>query len=131
MLGNNSVNLLTSFRNNGMKANADICHLLLNSKNNVRFEIWWCNNKSSEQQKFLGTLHDNISTPGAHVNNLCAKANERLNSLWWVFSFISTYKKRLDKKHLWNFQLLLLRSLWLPFGNHHLQYVRFPNRKFW
>ena len=82
VLGSNSVNPLTSFKNNRMKANADTCHLLLNSKNNLSAKICCRNNKSGEQRKFLGALHDNISTSGAYVNNLYAKVNEKLNALW-------------------------------------------------
>ena len=53
VLGNTSVDLLTWSKNNGMKANADKCHLLVNSK--VRTKIVPYNIESSEQQVTRGS----------------------------------------------------------------------------
>ena len=73
-----------------MKTNADECHLLVNSKDKVCTKIGSCNIESSEQQKLLGVLIDNKLTFDKHINNLCAKASQKLNALRRVSSFMST-----------------------------------------
>ena len=72
---------MTWFENNGMKANADKCHLLVNSKKKVFTKIGPYNIKSSEQQKLLGVLIENKLSFDKHLNNLCAKARQKLNAL--------------------------------------------------
>ena len=98
VLENTSVDLLKWFKNNGMKANADKCHLLVNSKEKVCTKIGPYNIESSEQQKLLGVLIDNKLTFDKHINNLCGKASQKLNALCRVSSFMSTNEKRLVMK---------------------------------
>ena len=54
VLESTSVDLLTWFKNNGMKVNADKCHLLVNSKVSTKTGPY--NIESSEQQKLLGAI---------------------------------------------------------------------------
>ena len=79
-------------------SNADKCHVLVNSKQKVCTKIGLYNIENSEQQKLLGDLIDNKLTFDKHINNLCAKASQRLNALCRVSSFMSTNKKRLVMK---------------------------------
>ena len=95
---NTSVDLSKWFKNNGIKANADKCHLLVNSKEKVCTKIGPYNIESSEQQKLLGVLIDNKLTFDKHINNLCGKASQKLNALCRVSSFMSTNEKRLVMK---------------------------------
>ena len=86
------------FKKNEMKANADKCHLLVNSKEKVCTEIGPYNIETSEQQKLLGVLIDNKLTFDKHINNSCAKASQKLNALCRVSSFMITNNKRLVMK---------------------------------
>ena len=70
-----------------MKGNAGKCHLLVNSKEKVCTKIESYNIENSEQQKLLGILIDNKLTFDKHINNLSAKASQKLNALCRV-SFI-------------------------------------------
>ena len=79
-------------------SNADKCHVLVNSKQKVCTKIGLYNIENSEQQKLLGDLIDNKLTFDKHINNLCAKASQRLNALCRVSSFMSTNKNRLVMK---------------------------------
>ena len=81
VLENTSVNLLTLFKNNEMKANADKCHLLVNSEEKVCTKIGHYDIESSEQQKLLGVLIDNKLTFDKHIDNLCTRASQKLNTL--------------------------------------------------
>ena len=69
------------FKNNGMKVNADICYLLVNSKTRVCTKIGLYNIESSKQQKLLGVLIDNKLTFDKHITILCSKTSQKLNSL--------------------------------------------------
>ena len=56
LLEDTSIDLLTCFENNGMKVNADKCHLLVSSKEKLCDKIGPYDIQNSEQQKFLGVL---------------------------------------------------------------------------
>ena len=58
VLENTSFDLTTQFKNNGMKANTDKCHLLVNSKEKMRAKIRLYEILSREQQKLLRVLID-------------------------------------------------------------------------
>ena len=96
-----------------MKANADKCHLLVNSKEKVCTKIGPYNIESSEQQKLLGVLIDNKLTFDKHINNLCAKASQKLNMLCRVSSFMSTNKKRLVMKVFISSQFSYCPLIWM------------------
>ena len=113
VLENTSVDLLKWFKNNGMKANADKCHLLVNSKEKVCTKIGSYNIESSEQQKLLGVLIDNKLTFEKHINNLCTKASQKLNALCRVSSFMSTNKKRLVMKTFISSQFSYCPLIWM------------------
>ena len=72
---------MTWFKNNGIKANADKYHLLVNSNEKVCAKTGPCYIQSCEKQKLLKILIDNKLTFDEHVNNLCAKARPKLNAL--------------------------------------------------
>ena len=113
VLKDTSVDLLPWFRNNGTKANADKCHLLVNSKEKVCTKIGSYNIESSEQQKLLGVLIDNKLTFEKHINNLCTKASQKLNALCRVSSFMSTNKKRLVMKTFISSQFSYCPLIWM------------------
>ena len=110
---NTSVDLSKWFKNNGIKANADKCHLLVNSKEKVCTKIGPYNIKSSEQQKLLGVLSDNKLTFDKHINNFCAKVSQKVNALCRVSSFISTNNKRLVMKAFTNSQFSYCPLKWI------------------
>ena len=96
-----------------MKANADKCYLVVNSKEKVCTKIGSYNIESSEQQKLLGVLIDNKLTFDKHINNLCAKASQKLNMLCRVSSFMSTNKKRLVMKAFISSQFSYCPLIWM------------------
>ena len=107
---------MTWFKNNGMKANANKCHLLVNSKEKVCTKIGPYNIERSEQQKLLGVLLDNKTTFDKHINNLCAKASQKLNALCRVSSFMSTNKKRLVMKAFISSQFRYCPLIWMNYS---------------
>ena len=80
--------------NNFMKVNTDKRHLLLsrNTKQTSNIE----NNiiKSEMKQELLGiTLDSNLSFE-EHVNNICRKASQKLNTLTRISSYMDIQKRR-------------------------------------
>ena len=61
-----------------MKANADKCHLILNSKEKICATIGTCDIQNSEQQKLLGGFIDNkLTFDKKNINNLYPKASQK------------------------------------------------------
>ena len=103
-------------QNNGMKANADKSHLLVNSKEKMCTKIGPYNVESSEQQKLLGILLDNKLIFDKHNNNLCTKANQTLNALCRVPSFMSTNKNPLVMKAFISPQFSYCPLIWMNYS---------------
>ena len=95
-----------------MKANVYKCHLLVNSKEKVCTKIGPYDIESTEQQKLLAVLIDNKLTFDKHINNLCAKASQKLNALCRVSMFTSTNKKRLVTKAFISSQYSYCLLIW-------------------
>ena len=95
-----------------MKANVYKCHLLVNSKEKVCTKIGPYDIESIEQQKLLAVLIDNKLTFDKHINNLCAKASQKLNALCRVSMFTSTNKKRLVTKAFISSQYSYCLLIW-------------------
>ena len=86
---------------------------LVNSKEKVFPKIGPYDIQSSVQQKLLGVLFDNKLTFDKHINNLCAKASQKLNALCPVPSFMSTNKKRLVLKAFTSSQFSYCQFIWM------------------
>ena len=85
-LENTSVEMLSWFAFNGMKANPDKCHLLLSTEENCHAVIGNHSIENSKQQKLLGILLDNKLNFEKHISNLCTKASQKLSALCRVSS---------------------------------------------
>ena len=108
-----SIVLLTWFKNNGMKANGDKCHLLLSLSNNLEANIGRAIVKSSDNEKLLGVTIDNKLKFEKHVNNICDKASQKLNALARVSSYMDLHKRRLIMKAFINSQFGYCPLIWM------------------
>ena len=82
------------FYNNYMVANADKCHLLTSTSEEVSVKIENEIIKNSLQEKLLGIVVDNRLTFEPHVKNLCKKAGQKLHALARIASYMDISKKR-------------------------------------
>ena len=64
-----------------MKANADEYHVLLNTNNDLTFNINEVQIKISQLEKLLGITIDTDLKFEDHVNNIWGKASARINAL--------------------------------------------------
>ena len=74
---------------------------------------WTMSYPKQQQQKLLGVLLDNKLTFDKHINNLRAKASQKLNAICRMSSFMSTNKKRLVIKTFISYQLRHCPLLWM------------------
>ena len=66
------------FEDNEMKANADKCHVLLNTSNELTVKINEVQIKNSQSEKLLGITIDNDLKFEDHINNICRKASAKI-----------------------------------------------------
>ena len=95
-----SIALLTWFKNNGMKANAEKCHLLLSLSNDAEANIGEAIIKSRNDEKLLGVIIDNKLNFEKHVNNICDKASQKLNALARVSSYMDLHKRTANNESI-------------------------------
>ena len=80
-LTNITQRLVTWFANNQMKANHGKCHLLLRTQEDANIQISNTTINFSRSQKSLGIVFDNKLKFDKHMENICQKANRKLNAL--------------------------------------------------
>ena len=90
-----SVDLFSWFTANGMKANADKCHLLLSSASNLYANISDKVIQNSKSEKLLGVIIDSNLKFEDHILGLCKKANQKLSALSRICNFMSQEKKKI------------------------------------
>ena len=125
-LENTSLDMLSWFSNNGMKANPDKCHFLLNGKGTYKAKIGSHTIESSKQQKLLGVIIDNKLTFEKHLDNLCTRASQKLNALCRVSSYMSTEQKRIIMKAFVNSQFGYCPLVWMNHSrklNHRINKI--------
>ena len=86
--------LFTWFANNQMKANHGKHHLLLYRKEDANIQISYTTINCSRSQKLLGRVFDNKLKFDKHIENICQKANRKLNALARVTNYMELTKKR-------------------------------------
>ena len=79
--GKNIDKLFDWFSDYFLKANPDMCHLLLNIDENIASKIKNETITNSSNQKLLGILFNNKFDIDEHATSLCRKAPQKLNSI--------------------------------------------------
>ena len=98
---------------NGMKANADKCHLLLNTKRKLTANISNFKITNSKKEKLLGVTIDKDLTFESHIESLCSKASQKLYALVRVSSYMGLCQRRLIMKSFINSQFGYCRLIWM------------------
>ena len=76
-----------------MVENADKCHLLTSTSEEVSVKIENEIIKNSLQEKLLGIVIDNRLTLEPHVENLCKKAGQKFHALARIANYMNIIKK--------------------------------------
>ena len=83
------------FDNNGMKANADKCHLLLSTKEKLEANMSNYAIMNSDKEKLLGVTVDNHLKFESLIKNLWSKASQKLYALSMVSLYMSLNQRRM------------------------------------
>ena len=87
--------LFAWFNNNGMKANADRCYVLLSTNEKLKVNISNYAIINSDKEKLLGVTIDNHLKFESHIKNLCSKTSQKLYALSRVSSYMSLKQRRM------------------------------------
>ena len=113
-LANDSVLLCEWFANNGLKANPDNFHLILNvNRNDIFIEIQQVKILNSDAQKLLGIKVDNKLSFDDHVRDLCNKAIQKLHALARIAHYMQPLQKRLIIEAFINSQFGYYPLVWM------------------
>ena len=117
--------LFAWFNNNGMKANADKCHFLLNTKEKLKANISNYTIINSDQEKLLGVAIDNHLKFELHIKNLCSKTSQKLHAFSRISSCTSLNQRRMIMKSFIVSQFGYCSLIWM---NHNLSLNNNINR---
>ena len=77
-----------------MKANADKCHVLLNTSNELTVKINEVQIKNSQSEKLLGITNDEDLKFEDHINNICRKASATISALSSIAPYMDLPKRK-------------------------------------
>ena len=108
------------FENNGMKLNADKCHLIIAGyKHQCHWamvgeeKIW-----ENEVEKLLGVKIDRNLRFNYHITDICIKAGRKLTALGRMSRYISLKKRRILFKAFIESQFSYCPLIWMFHGRH-------------
>ena len=108
-----SEKFFTWLETNAMKGNADKCHLLLSSNQQISVTIKDSEIISSNHEKLLGITIDNDLNFNKHVTNLCKKANSKISALARVSPYMTINKARMVMKAFVSSQFSYCPLVWM------------------
>ena len=82
------------FKDNEMKANADKCHVLLSTSNELTIKINEIQIKNSQSEKLLGINIGNDLKFEDHINNICGKASAKISALSRIAPYMNLPKRK-------------------------------------
>ena len=90
--------LFTWFANNQIKANLEKSHLLCSTLEDANIQISNATINCLRSQKLLDIVYDNKLKFDKHIENICQKANRKLNTLARVTNYMKLPKRRIMNK---------------------------------
>ena len=105
--------LLDSFKCNEMKSNPDKCHLIIVINQDNDIKIGNDVITSGNSVKLLGVTIDNKLNFNEHVDNICKKANNKLQALARIAKYLSPDKLRIIMKTFIESQINYCPLIWM------------------
>ena len=99
--------------NNEIKLNTDKCHLLLNSQDLNTFKIGELHRSNSLSEKLLGITFDCKLKFNKHIEDICQKASQKLNTLARLAPYMETSKKRILMNPFFKSQFNYCPLVWM------------------
>ena len=108
-----SVSLFRWFENNLLKNNADKCHFLVSTSQEVSLNVNNFKIKNSDCEKLLGVKFDSKLRFDQHVTDLCRTAGRKIHALARVTPFMNLSKRRLLVNSFFKTQLNYCPLIWM------------------
>ena len=105
--------LFTWFAKNQMNANHGKCHLLVSTQEDANIQISNTTINCSRSQKLLGIVFDNKLRFDKHIENICQKANRKLNALAIVTNYMVLPKRRILMNEFFKAQFNYCPVVWM------------------
>ena len=90
-----SVSLFGWFENNLSKGNADKCHFIVSTSQEVSLNVNTFKLKNSDCEKLLGVKFDSKLRFDQQITDLCRRASRKIHALARVTPFMNLSKRRL------------------------------------
>ena len=110
--------LLTWFRENHIKANADKCHLLVSYDERCTAKIEDFSINNSTEEKLLGIKFDSNLSFKCHVTSLCKKASQKLHALARISRYMDLNKRKNLMKDFITFQFSYCQLIWMFYSRN-------------
>ena len=102
------------FANNGLKANLDKFHLILNvNRNDIFIKIHQFKIFNSNAQKLLGIKVDNKLSFDDHARDLCNNESQKLHALARIAHYMQPLQQRTIRKAFINSQFSYCPLVWI------------------
>ena len=108
-----SVSLFRCFENNLLKGNADKCHFLVCTSQEVSLIVNDFKIKSSDCEKLLGVRFDSKLRFDQHIRDLCRTVSRKIQALARVMSFMNLSKRRLLMNSFFKTQFNYCPLIWM------------------
>ena len=112
-LQNASKTLFQWFTDNQMKANPDKCHFICSHVDKASLLVENMEIKSSTHEKLLGVTIDTKLSFNMHIDNMCKKANIKLNALSRITPYMDFNKKKLLINAFFMSQFNYCQLIWM------------------
>ena len=112
-LDNASVKLFEWFSNNQMKANPDKCHLLISSMTPTSVNIKGHIINNSKFEKLLGVTFDRKLNFNVHLDNVLAKAGQKVHVLARIAPYMNISKRKLILNSFFTSQFNYCLLVWM------------------
>ena len=108
-----SVSLFWWFENNLLKGNADKCHFLVSTNQEVSLNVNNFKTKNSDYEKLLGVKFDSKLRFDQHITDLCRRASRKIHALARVTLFMTLSKRRLLMNSFFKTQFNYCPLIWM------------------
>ena len=113
ILKNDSIKLFKWFSDNMMKANKDICHLIVSSNEHVSMKLDNIEIENSNCERLLGVKIDSKLNFKEHLDGIIKKASRKINVLSHISPYMNIGKRRLLMNSFFASQLKYCHLVWM------------------
>ena len=124
-----SVSLFRWFENNLLKGNADKCHFLVSTSQEVSLNVNNFKIKNSDYEKRLGVKFDSKLRFDQRITDLCRTASRKIHALARVTPFMNLSKRRLLMNSFFKTQFNYCPLIWMCHSRENNRKINWPRER--